>query len=57
MMKMKFRNGFSKIPVEAGMIGLRVTRSLDTKSALHEIITINILLNEGKDSSSSPLKV
>jgi len=56
MMKMKFRNGFFKLPVEVGMIGFKVTQSLDTKSALHEVMTINIALNFDIDSRTILMK-
>ncbi|RLG45964.1 MAG: hypothetical protein DRN90_07300 [Thermoproteota archaeon] len=55
-MKMKFRNGFSRLPVEVGMIGFKVTQSLDTKSALHEVMTINIALNHDIDSRTILMK-
>jgi len=55
-MKMKFRNGFSRLPVEVGMMGFKVTRSLDTKSALHEVMTINLTLNQGTDSRTILMK-
>ncbi len=56
MMKMKFRNGFSKLPVEVGMIGFKVTQSLDTKSALHGVMTMNIALNHGIDPHTILMK-
>ncbi len=54
MIKMRFRNGFSKLPADVGVIGFMMTQSLDTKSSLQGIIALNVMLNSKVVLHTSP---
>jgi hypothetical protein len=49
-MKMKPRNGFSRLPADVGTMGFKMVRSIDTKFALHEMLAVNMALKTDLNS-------
>ena len=44
------RNGFPRLPIEPGVVGFAMARTVDTKSAFAEVLGLSMLARNGKSN-------